>query len=261
MMTMIRLTAILVLAFVTSSHAFDYQIDDESELELFLVDVNSGIEGLSSLHNGDPVSVSVQGLAWAKAANDTTGSPILSWTTYLNGVVSQSGTVDLLADGRVLPTTIAAGEITSQSSGTYTITVELLLDGITTTVEATYESFTSGVSVIPLVLILVLAATTHMVEVSLFLGIFVGACIVTGSLKQGFFTTLSTYLLDAISDESHGYVYLFTFFLSGVVGMMMKSGGFEGFTKFMSRWATTPRAGQMAGYISGCIIFFVSRPK
>jgi hypothetical protein len=183
----------------------------------------------------------------------------LNWTTYLNGVVSQSGIVDLLADGRVLPTTIAAGEIASQGSGTYTITVELLLDGITTTVDATYESFASGVSVIPLVLILVLAATTHMVEVSLFTGIFVGACIVAGSLKQGFFTTLSTYLLDAVSDESHGYVYLFTFFLSGLVGMMMKSGGFVGFTTFMSYWATNPIAGQMVAYISGCVIFFVSR--
>jgi hypothetical protein len=74
---MMRLTAILVLVFVTWAHAFDYQIDDESELELYLVDVNSGIEGLSSLHNGDPVSVSVQGIAWAKAANDTDGQPHL----------------------------------------------------------------------------------------------------------------------------------------------------------------------------------------
>jgi hypothetical protein len=74
-MKMMRLTAILVLAFFRLSQGFDYQIDDAAELELYLVDVNSGIEGLSSLHNGDPVTVSVQGIAWTKAANDTTGSP------------------------------------------------------------------------------------------------------------------------------------------------------------------------------------------
>jgi hypothetical protein len=42
----------------------------------------------------------------------------------------------------------------------------------------------------------------------------VGACMVAGSLGDGFLATLDNYILLALADVGHGYVYLFTFFLS-----------------------------------------------
>lgn len=258
-----RLTAIVLIMFASLSQALDYEIDGESELTLFLIDVSSGIEGLVTLHNGDAVSVSVTGvdgvgIVWLPLTN-TTATTNLTWSTLLDGELVVSGTMDLTDYGKLLPSSIDVGEVTSPGTGRHTITVELVLDGVTTTVEGSYESFPSGVSMIPLIIILLLAATTHLVEVSLISGVFVGACIVTGSLKEGFFTTLDTYLLEAVANVDHAYVYLFTFTLSGLVGMMMKSGGFVGFTRSMSVWATSSRAGQMVAYVSGCLIFFVSQ--
>jgi Na+/H+ antiporter NhaC len=94
------------------------------------------------------------------------------------------------------------------------------------------------------------------VEFSLYSGVFVGACIVSGNISDGFKSSLENHFLNAIADVDHAYVYLFTFFLSGVVAMMEKSGGMIGFTQAISRYATTARGGQTAAYIAGLIIFF-----
>ena len=63
--------------------------------------------------------------------------------------------------------------------------------------------------------------TTNMVELSLFLGIWLGACILTGSFAEGFRSTIIDYLVGALKDEGHVMVILFTVFLSGAVGMMV----------------------------------------
>jgi hypothetical protein len=52
------------------------------------------------------------------------------------------------------------------------------------------------------------------VEFSLFVAVFVDACMVAGNINDGFKATLDNYILNALADVGHGYVYLFTFFLS-----------------------------------------------
>jgi Na+/H+ antiporter NhaC len=101
-----------------------------------------------------------------------------------------------------------------------------------------------------------MAMTTKMVELSLFCGVWLGACIVTGKLTDGFRETLEVYILGALNDWGHVAVILFTIFLSGTVGMMQKSGGMLGFTRDIAKFATTPRTGQVACFCVGCIIFF-----
>ncbi len=101
-----------------------------------------------------------------------------------------------------------------------------------------------------------MALTTQMVELSLFCGIWLGACIVAGSLAQGFRDTIVIFLLDALNDWGHVAVILFTVFLSGAVGMMQKSGGMLGFTRDIARIAKTPRSGQAAAFLVGLVIFF-----
>ena len=86
--------------------------------------------------------------------------------------------------------------------------------------------------------------------------VFVGACIVEGNLRDGFKDSLAVYIFGALYDEDHVNVVLFTLFLSGMVGMMEKSGGMIGFTKFVSKYAKTQRSGQYAVYLTGCMIFF-----
>lgn len=79
---------------------------------------------------------------------------------------------------------------------------------------------------------------------------------IAGNINDGFKTTLATYILGAVNDEGHVFVVLFTLFLSGLVGMMQKSGGMLGFTRDISRFATSPRLGQAACFAVGCFIFF-----
>lgn len=239
----------------TLTQGFDYLIDEESEFKLFLTDVDSRIDDLQSLHVGDTIKVDVVGLVWVAAKNATDNTNI-TWTTLVDGAQVAAGSIDLSADGKLLPGEITTGEFAVNGPGLHIISVKVELDGVETIVEGEYEAYGAGVSIFPLIVILLLAATTQMVELSLFLGIFVGACIVGGSIRIGFFRTLDTYILGALADTEHGYVYLFTFFLSGLVGMMEKSGGFGGFTNSMAYWATTARAGQMVSFISGCAIFF-----
>lgn len=87
-------------------------------------------------------------------------------------------------------------------------------------------------------------------------GVFVGACMVTGNIKDGFINLLSVYILGALADEGHGYVYLFTFFLAGVVALMEKSGGLAGFAKALEPYAKTAKSGQLLAFAAGLVIFF-----
>ena len=122
--------------------------------------------------------------------------------------------------------------------------------------DGTYQAYAAGVSIIPLLFILVMALTTKMVELSLFSGIWLGLCIVTGSLADGFRRTIDTAILEALNDWGHVAVILFTVFLSGTVGMMQKSGGMLGFTRDIAKVAKTPRSGMFACMFVGIIIFF-----
>ncbi|CAB9514144.1 Inherit from COG: Na H antiporter [Seminavis robusta] len=97
---------------------------------------------------------------------------------------------------------------------------------------------------------------TQMVELSLLSAVFVGACMVSGNIKDGFKTTLDDYILNSLSSVDHGYVYLFTLFLSGMVGMLQKSGGMIGFTQAIAQYAKSPRAGQVATFAICCCVFF-----
>ena len=107
-----------------------------------------------------------------------------------------------------------------------TVSVEIFLMGNPETSSSTsgdFATYGSGVSLVPLIIILLLASTTQMVELSLFLGIWLGACILTGSLAAGFKSTILDYLILELADEGHVMVIVFTVFLSGLVGMLVRA--------------------------------------
>ena len=117
-----------------------------------------------------------------------------------------------------------------------------------------FTVYAAGAAIIPLIIVLVLALTTQMVEVSLFTAIFIGACMVTGNIKDGFKRTLDEYILKALTDEDHVYVILFTLFLAGLVGMLERSGGMKGFIDTVSVYAKSARAGQLVCYGVGLFV-------
>lgn len=109
----------------------------------------------------------------------------------------------------------------TEQTSTVSVMVSIEDSAESSTNSQDYQTFGRGLSLVPLIFILIMAFTTQMVEISLFLGILVGACIMTGSLNEGFKITCSEYLVGALADEGHVYVILFTVILSGAVGMMV----------------------------------------
>ena len=79
---------------------------------------------------------------------------------------------------------------------------------------------------------------------------------VTGSIVAGFRQTFDVYILNALADKDHGYVFLFILFMAGLVGLIEKSGGLAGITHALRNYVKTARSAQGASFFAGCIIFF-----
>ena len=88
------------------------------------------------------------------------------------------------------------------------------------------------------------------------MGLFVGTCMVAGSLTAGFRDMLDIYILGALADEDHCYVILFILFMAGLVGLMEKSGGLLGVTEALKVFVKTRRSAQASCFTAGVLIFF-----
>ncbi|GAX12403.1 hypothetical protein FisN_2Hh234 [Fistulifera solaris] len=247
------LSAWLFAVLFAPCSAYDYAVVGAGEIEL--IDKETSIPGIKTIFKDKPALVSVSGIEW-EASETPTSTLTLNWVTLVDGEIVTSGSVDLDSTSRELLTSIDAGEIIISDRGRSTVEVRLQVDNSSASTTAEFQVFGAGAAIAPLLIILFLAMTTKMVEFSLFTGVFVGACMIAGNINDGFKSTLDTYILGAINDEGHVFVVLFTLFLSGMVGMMQRSGGMLGFTRDVSRFATTPRLGQAACFAVGCFIFF-----
>lgn len=175
---------------------------------------------LSTMFIGEPVNVTLQGIVWEQSeepGNDT----MFFYETFVNGELQAKGNYSLEGVGRELPSEAFVGTVTSDTKGTTTISVTVTLDDVVSETDASFQTYKPGLSIVPLLVVLLLAMTTRMVEFSLYMGVFVGACIAAGNINDGFKNTLDKYILGALADADHVYVILFTLFLSGLVGMMV----------------------------------------
>jgi len=217
--------------------------DVQPDVVSFVVD--SGIETIFK-DNLTPIVISV---AWPNNANENS---TFAWEVKDGERVIVSGDSSS-SDG--LPENIET-EIIMKKGGRRTITVDLNVEEGVYSTSSEFQVYASIVAIFPLIFVIVCAVTTQMVELSLAFGILVGAGIFTGSLRQGFIRTLETYLVNSVGDGGHAYVYLFTFFIAGLIAIMEKSGGIAGFARTMSSIVRTSLTGQLSCFLSGAIIFF-----
>ncbi|KAL3919404.1 MAG: hypothetical protein SGILL_003769 [Bacillariaceae sp.] len=238
---------------LSNSGAFDYNISSAGDV--FLQDDSTGISGIVTLFTGDVTLVFLDGVTWDPSGVEG-GDTAITYQTLLNGQLASEGEISLADVDRQLPTFLECGFVQTEKSGTNTIEVILTIDGFEAGTGTDIQAYAAGVSIIPLLFILFMALGTKMVELSLFCGIWLGLCIVTGSLADGFRRTIDTALIDSLNNWGHVAVILFTVFLSGTVGMMQKSGGMLGFTRDIAKIAKTPRSGMFACMCVGIIIFF-----
>lgn len=165
--------------------------------EIVLHDVETTASDVSTIFKGKDYDVVVTGASWESdllSAGLTSGT----YTTSVNGEVQATGDVNI--DPTDPPDEVPVGCIKVSSGGTKTVSVDWTFStgsmpaANSTTLPADvdgstsrdYQAFGAGASLVPLIVILLLAVCTGIVELSLTTGIFVGACIVAGNIKDGF---------------------------------------------------------------------------
>ena len=162
--------------------------------DIVLHDVETTASDVSTIFKGKDYDVVVTGASWDSdllSAGLTSGT----YTTSVNGEVQATGEVNI--DPNDPPDEVPVGSIKVSSGGTKTVSVEwafappppnstAMPADVSGSTSRDYQAFGAGASLVPLIVILLLAVCTGIVELSLTTGIFVGACIVAGNVKDGF---------------------------------------------------------------------------
>ncbi|HEX6144962.1 MAG TPA: Na+/H+ antiporter NhaC family protein [Geminicoccaceae bacterium] len=168
--------------------------------------------------------------------------------------------------------TLRAGDQTYEVEATEDeeITVEgILIEGATTLTlvdaggqtlaEAEVDTIPGWFAILPSLIAIVLALALRQVIPAMFLGIWLGAALVYGSVVgvwYGLLDIITTYALDALTDSGHGSIIIFSLMIGGMVGIISKNGGTRGIVNLITKQANTPRHGQTATGILGIAIFF-----
>lgn len=150
-----------VVPLITQAAEADYEVSVES---ISLIDVNTDISDIVAIHNDREFDV-IAGLHWEEQVYDINSTNTLYWEMSVNDKVEKKGEVDLRAS-RALPISLNAGRSSVGSSGTHKIKVKITLDESESESEREYQSFAPGASFVPLVLVVLFAATTKMVRCS-----------------------------------------------------------------------------------------------
>lgn len=115
-------------------------------------------------------------------------------------------------------------------------------------------------SIVPALLAIAAALVFRQVIVALFLGVWVGAWIVSGDplfgWATGLFATIQTYILDALADDDHAAILLFSMMIGGTVGLIQKNGGTAAIVETVTKWARSAGRGQFATAVLGVAVFF-----
>ncbi|WP_218830518.1 Na+/H+ antiporter NhaC family protein [Rubrivirga marina] len=180
----------------------------------------------------------------------------------LTGLDTADGAL-VRAGGRTVPVevaddgTLSASGLTAPDSGPTTVEV-LWRGGAVAT--ATPRTLPGWLSIVPPLLAIAVALVWRRVIPALFLGIWSGAVLVAGvtpgGIVGGLFATIQVYILDALADEGHASIVIFTLMIGGMVGIIQKNGGTQGVVNAIVRWASTPKRGQTATGLLGLTIFF-----
>ncbi len=125
----------------------------------------------------------------------------------------------------------------------------------------------------PAVLAIGLAIALRQVIPALALGIFAAAmmhlpwsdAVEPGSFAYnpiaGVIVAVETYLIGTLRDVDHLMIIVFTLVIGGVVEVISANGGTAAMVDRISRWASNPRRGQLAGWAAGVAIFFGDYPN
>lgn len=117
-------------------------------------------------------------------------------------------------------------------------------------------------SILPPLIVILLALVFKEVVSSLMLGVLAGAMIAgyygTGveGLFWAFLRVIDTYIIEALSDSGHLSVIVFSVLIGGLVAVISKNGGMHAIVLRLQKHATDSRRGQLVTWALGIAIFF-----
>lgn len=112
------------------------------------------------------------------------------------------------------------------------------------------------ISIIPPLLAIILALLTQEVLLSLFIAVFVGACIITGNPIHGFMDTLNTHLIGALTDQWNMSILVFCLTIGGLIGIIDKNGGTKGIASLIIKKSKNTKSTLFSTWLLGMLIFF-----
>ncbi|KAI9293953.1 hypothetical protein K502DRAFT_325080, partial [Neoconidiobolus thromboides FSU 785] len=121
----------------------------------------------------------------------------------------------------------------------------------------TVHGMPGGVTLIPIIVLLAVALFSSQALFALMLGLFLSSMFINGfNPVNGFLRMLDYYTVQAVANSDNVKIILFTFYLSGLIALIQKSGGAHGMANSVTRLATNRWRGQWATFIVGILIFF-----
>ena len=119
-------------------------------------------------------------------------------------------------------------------------------------------------SIIPPLIAILFALLFKEVFAALFLGLFSGTFIiyiyqgfgVFVSIFKGMFSIVDKYVIEALANNSHISIIVFSMLIGGTVHIITKNGGMQGVINFLSKYAKTSRSGQLVTWMLGIMVFF-----
>ncbi|MEM1322020.1 MAG: Na+/H+ antiporter NhaC family protein [Bacteroidota bacterium] len=115
-------------------------------------------------------------------------------------------------------------------------------------------------SILPPLIAIGLALVFKEVIISLFVGIWAGAFVVSGLrvgyLFSSFLEVIEKYVIKALNDGGHLSVIVFSLLIGGMVAIISRNGGMAGVVLSLSKYARSPRSTQFITWLLGVAIFF-----
>ncbi|HBY57204.1 MAG TPA: sodium:proton antiporter [Candidatus Atribacteria bacterium] len=138
----------------------------------------------------------------------------------------------------------------------FSIVIFFILSEIAWAAEEETAASYGFLSLLPPLVAIVLCFITKQVLASLFIGIWIGATILTGWNPLAGVTQTLGYLVDNTADSWNATILLFDFVVGGLIGLIYLSGGAYAFVKSITDKVKTARGGQFTAWLFGLIIFF-----
>ncbi|HWP83240.1 MAG TPA: Na+/H+ antiporter NhaC family protein [Bacteroidota bacterium] len=188
-------------------------------------------------------------------AKDSTGNTLKSY----NGAAAIEGIERNVLGKRTtdFPTfqdgTLTVEDAITSQTGTASITVR----SESLAASASSRVIPGWLSILPPLFAILLALLIRQVVISLFAGIWLGAVFMFDyDVIGGIYRVLDHFIIKALSETSHVQIILFSMLFGGMVGVISKNGGTVGIANLITRYAKTPRGGQLAAWGMAFVIFF-----